>query len=126
MGKFGQAAILATECVASKGLAPREAWDFGIAQLSASASSQVKSCPRNAYLGLCEAGVVVGIKAGPYGAPNNKNGQYALNAYRILKSNPNRPPANTALWTQATAPDVLVENQQIDVVVSLWKRALLH
>src|SRR5258708_37743072 len=127
MGKFGQAAVFATACVTSKGLSPRDAWDFAIAQLSASLSMQMKSCPRIAYLSLCEAGAVVGIKTGKYGTrSNNKNGRYALNAYRILRSNPNQPVDEAALWVQATAPDVIEPNHQMEVVLSLWKHALLH
>lgn len=122
---YGKAAVSATRVSASKKLSPKEAWDLAIAKESSSISVQIKSCPRNAYLGLCEAGVVVGINPGKYGAPrDSKNGRYALKAYRILQSNPTVLPAN--LWGQATDLAVLKENHQMDVVLSLWRQSLLH
>jgi hypothetical protein len=127
MGQFGKSAVLATKCVTLERLPPRDAWDVAIKQLSKSPSVQTKTCPRNAYLGLCEAGAVVGIKAGKYGAPpDNPNGRYAREAHSILKSGPKQPLDEKALWFQAKDPDVKTYNQQMDVVLSLWKQALLH
>ena len=125
MGQFGQAAILATEFATSKGLSPRDAWDLAMSRLSSSASSQMKVCPRNAFLGLCEAGAVVGIKPGRYCAiRKNKNGDYAVKALSILRTSSGID--KRTLWAKVTAPDVLKENQQIDVVLSLFGKNLLH
>ena len=127
MGIYGQAAVRATENVVSNGIAPKYAWESAIAQLTTKPESRRKSCPRNAYLGLCESGVVAGIVAASYGqSRTSKNGQYALNAYRILKSNSGRPMGKTALWAQATAPVTLKENQQMDVVLALWNQNRLR
>src|SRR4051812_43952756 len=83
MGTYGEAAILATKY--AKSLPPRAAWNRAIAELSGKDSIRAKRCPRGAYLGLCEAGLVAGIKAGEYEAPTgNKNGRYAVDAVNIL------------------------------------------
>ena len=124
---YGEAAVRATRYVTSGTVPyPRTAWDRAIAELSNSDSSRRKVCPRNAFLGLCEAGHVVGIKAGKYGAPHhNKNGHYAIGAHQILKSRPDLSKSLNALWAKV-APPGLRENQQMDVVTALWNSGLLH
>lgn len=87
----------------------------------------MKGCPRAAFLGLCEAGAVVGIKPGKYGAPRNgKNARYALNALGILQASPIACYDKQKLWAKATAPEKLRENQQMDVVIALWNEKLLR
>jgi hypothetical protein len=127
MGMYGEAAIRATRYVTSgAGFCPRTGWDQAIAELSTSDSSRKKGCPRNAFLGLCEAGRVVGIEVGKYGAPDhNKNGQYALDAHQILKSTPTLSKNKNALWAKAAPPNKR-ENQQMDVVTALWNKGLLR
>ena len=55
----------------------------------------------------------------------DNNGQYAIDALRILKSNPKRHWAKTELWNQIerTAAN---PNNQMDVVVALWENNLLR
>lgn len=127
MGIYGEAAIRATRYVTSGAFpCPRTGWDRAIFELSNSDSCRKKGCPRNAFLGLCEAGRVVGIKAGKYGAPgHNLNGQYALNAHQTLKAKPNLSRNKKALWAKAAPPNIK-ENQQMDVVTALWNNGLLH
>ena len=127
MGQSGQAAILAVTCVASKNIAPADAWDFAISKLSDSHSVRAKCCPRGAFLSLCESGAVIGVPAGAYGAPRGgKNGQYAKNALGILRSKPSLASDKNTLWAMATAAEVLAHNQQMDVVLSLWQKQLLR
>lgn len=42
---------------------PTEAWKIAVKDFD-SESAKVKSCPKNAFLGLCEAGLVKGIQPG--------------------------------------------------------------
>ena len=128
MGMYGDVSIRATtDFLLGKSSSPQEAWDGAVAQISTSLSSRKKSCPRKAYLGLCEAGVISGIPAGKYGVrSDNKNGQYALNAYRILRSKPSLVSDKATLWAKATAPENKKQNEQMDVVVSLWDKKLLR
>jgi len=127
MGIYGKAAILATDSfVGSKASSPSEAWRSAVRRFSAKLSSQTKVCPRHAYLGRCEAGIISGIPPGKYGAPSkNKNGQYALQAYRVLKSEPGMSVNKAALWARAVSPESKKENGQMDVVISLWNKRML-
>jgi hypothetical protein len=92
--------------------------------LSLSAESRKKWCPKDAYLGLCEAGLIKGIPPGRYGAAkNSKNARYAIEAYRVLLGDPELARNKRALWARVNGPGT--ENNQMEVVVSLWNRKLL-
>jgi len=83
-----------------------------------------KACPRNAYPALCEAGAIRGTQPGQYGAPiPSKNGAYALAAYRVLQGSPALSTDKRTL-REVAMPGVH-DNQQIDIVVSLWNEGLL-
>lgn len=122
MGQYGNAAVLATECyLEGKVSSPRDAWDLAISRLTKSAPSSIKVCPRDAYLGLCERGLIRGIPAGKYGAPrNNRNGRYAVAAHQILQTDPYLAYAKQALWGKIPEPKAKNENNQMDVVLALW------
>jgi hypothetical protein len=121
---YGDAATRAA-IYAQNGMSPRSAWDRAMAELSSSASSRNKVCPRSAYLALCESGSVVEVNAGDYDNATGQNGKYALSALRILRSSNSRTIDKQALWA-AVAPDGLKHNQQMDVVIALWENGLLY
>jgi hypothetical protein len=119
MGIFGKAAVRATKLIVGSSKSPEQAWESAIAEFTESHSSRMKSCPKHAFLGLCQAGVIAGIPSGMYGARgDNKNGRYALQAWRLLQSEPKLSADKTALWARLDAPTN--ENNQMDVVVCLW------
>jgi hypothetical protein len=67
MTVFAKTALFATDCVLSIGAEPDNAWHLAISKLAPeSFTTQIKECPRLAYLGLCEAGKVAGIRPGKY------------------------------------------------------------
>ncbi len=79
--KYGQAALIA---VKSKGQ-PADRWLEATAVVfPRSPSSQIKSCPKGAFLGLCEEGVVQGIESGTY-TTSTDNKRYALRGLALLK-----------------------------------------
>ena len=127
MAQFGSAPVFATKAYTQgKFSTLLDAWDFAISQYSESNSIRGKVCPKDAYLGLCECGLVKGIPAGKYGGPaRNVNGRYAVDAYRILKSNPTLAANKRALWDTIPEPRAVNENNQIDVVVSLLRAGML-
>jgi hypothetical protein len=84
----------------------------------------MKGCPKNAFLGLCEAGVIKGIPAGKSGVPHNRNGRYALAAYEILRSEPKLVNDKDALWRRIPARTAEHENGQMDVVLALYKSGM--
>jgi hypothetical protein len=127
MGQYGDAAVLATQYyLQGKQRSPRDAWNSAIKEFSASEESRRKVCPRDAYLGLCQAGLVSGIPAGKYLPRANVNRRYAVNACEILRSDPTLLTNKKALWKGIKEPRAKKENGQLDVVVGMWSAGLLH
>jgi hypothetical protein len=126
MGKYGEAAILATRYVLrSRAPCAADAWKMAVcAVFPNSPSSQVKGCPRGAYLGLCEEGLVEGIPRGQY-TRSKDNKTYALRAHEILRTEPALSSDPDRLWVKVIAPSDKKHNSQMDVVASLWNQGLL-
>lgn len=85
-----------------------------------SPSSRDKSCPRDAFLGLCEHGCVVGVAQGNY-TRSVSNKRYAVAAVAILKKNPELSECDRDLWKAVTRGASLTHNGQMDVVNSLFR-----
>jgi len=127
MGKYGNAAVMATKLY-HEGLAPspNNAWEMAVAKIFlASKSSQEKGCPRGAYLGLCESGAVSGIPAGSY-CRSEKNKGYALKALSLLKQDPTLSHNEKTLWHLVMEREDKTPNHQMDVVNSLWNAGLIR
>ena len=117
MNNFGLAAIRAVKLYRSRRMkSPRQAWEKVTAEIfGRSTSSQVKACPRDAFLGLCEEGLISGIPRGEY-TKSEKNKQYALDAITLLKENPELAAQPLALWKRVMKGTRKAHNQQMDVV----------
>ena len=124
MGKYGDAAIKAVRLVRSGSVkSPINAWKRATGEIfGRGTSSQDKGCPRDAFLGLCEEGIITGIPAGNY-TRSIKNKEYALKAVRLLKEEPEV--TQTKLWDKVVEGKGIKHNGQMDVVVSLWKAGLI-
>ena len=127
MGKFGEVAVRATRRLNSAEVSdPREAWHSAAQALfSYSTSMMRKHCPRNAYLGLCEAGLVKGTLRGPW-ITSDKNKLYAVRAVQALRTDPtwlDRP--TRLLWRVVSQSPIKAQNNQIDVVFELWRNGLI-
>ena len=81
MSAYGDVSILAAKrCQTGKVSSPVEAWESAVAEIfPVSLSLQKKACPRGAFLGLCEGGLVSGIARGHY-TKSKRNKEYALKA----------------------------------------------
>jgi hypothetical protein len=125
IGIYGQAAILAQRfCV--RGMAPEEAWDTAMAQLSTSRWTQQEGCPKGAFLGLCEEGLIQGISAGSY-TRSRDNKRYAIEAITLLREDPSlvtRKDAKKRLWESVAKG--IAHHQQMDIVISLFKGGLVN
>jgi hypothetical protein len=118
MGQYGRVALLARELyVTGRAHTPREAWVLAAAQIISSMSSREKCCPRDAFLGLCAAGLVDGIPQGDY-TRSEENKRYAIAAAAKLKSSPALAANKTSLWARVAGQKK--PNSQMDVVVALW------
>ena len=127
MGGFGTAALKAHKlATGTQPLDPSDAWDQATTSIwGGGTSSQVKSCPRDAFLGLCEAGRVRGGSPGNY-TRSLKNKDYAVKAADMLKANPSLVSLKErGLWQKVMKslgePVGKVHNQQMDVVLTLFQ-----
>ncbi|WP_139490195.1 DUF6979 family protein [Brevibacillus dissolubilis] len=104
---------------------PTEAWSIAATDIFGhGTSSQKKGCPKNAFLGLCEEGLVTNIHPGSY-CKSQKNKAYALRIIEAIQNHPDLLLDKKDLWQYATNGSGIVHNHQIDVVLSLWNHNLL-
>jgi Family of unknown function (DUF6979) len=98
---------------------PIEAWNKAVEKEKVSIKE--KTCPKNAFLGLCEAGLVLGVKKGlDFGLKNNPNKKHALLAYKLLCKNSN----TTKDEFEAQLP-IKNDNGHFSVVNKLFKANFL-
>jgi hypothetical protein len=122
--KYGEAALIATRAETyGKAITPAQRWDEATRKLYPNNPSlQRKGGPRNAFLSLCEAGLVKGIPAGQY-APANKNKTYATRAVALLAAGTHK--TIPALWAEVSDGEDIPHTSQMDVVLALWKNDLI-
>jgi hypothetical protein len=122
MGKYGSVAVIAAELLAVRAdLQPPEAWRSAAGMaFPNSASSRDKSCPRGAFLGLCEVGAVEGVGRGSY-TPSVKNKEYAVKGLTALRSDPSLASDEMELWRIAMDGQDKQHNSQMDVLIALWR-----
>ncbi len=104
---------------------PRDAWELAASKIFDSYSSRCKGCPKSAFLGLCEEGIIKGISGGSY-TTSMKNKSYAMKAAQLLKKDPSLASNENALWNKVTPNETKAYNQQMDVVITLWKNNLIQ
>jgi hypothetical protein len=85
-----------------------------------------KSCPRSAFLGLCERGWLTGVTGGAAPCSKSPNRRYAVDAVRYLVREgfgSEVPLTAKQLWNALKAAGVVLptaHNHQMDVVLALW------
>lgn len=121
MKMYGDVAVKAVELMRSgEENHPESAWDHAASSLFPNSSSlQDKGCPKGAFLGLCNEGLIIDLPASDYSRPS-KNGEYAVNAVSILKSNRFLASQPDLLWKKV-AGNTKASNSQMEVVASLWE-----
>jgi hypothetical protein len=126
MGKYGEAAIIATRHLRTlPSTPPADAWKLAVMSIfPKSTSSQNKACPKSAFLGLCEEGIVQGVPMGRY-TRSKKNKEYAIAAYHLLTEDQRFAANEEELWQRVTERKGVRHNQQMDVVLSLWNHGRL-
>lgn len=120
---FGDVALEALTNISSQGVAPPTAWELAAQKIFSPNSTCIKkSCPKNAFLGLCEEGLLRGVEKRKY-TRSNLNKAYAVKAVEILKEKQNQYKPKE-LWIEVLSrrgDDVKkAHNSQMDVVVALW------
>ena len=137
MSKYGKVAVMATEDARKNGEAPwkgvlRDTWNRAAQRIFPNQeSSQEKSCPLCAFLGLAEDGFIKGIPPGQYIHSTKKmSKQYAILAVEVLREMPYLCDApRTKLWDcvmQRVRGRKKAHNNQMDVVIGLWKSGYIE
>lgn len=125
MNKYGNAAVRAVKTYGPLAVSPREAWDKATTDIfGAGSSNQDKGCPRCAFLGLCEEGLLSRFPKGRY-TQSIKNKEYALHALRLLRHRQDLTNDPDGLWRAVMNGKEKKHNSQMDVVVALWTSGLL-
>jgi hypothetical protein len=137
-GKFGQAAVCAVAlCNGDARMDARDAWNKAVGAQFADKPPktihgyQVKRCPKEAFLGLCEAGQVEGIPVMPYiGKTDSLSKQYAVDALDFLRKNQQKfSSMDVESLAQSLRDKGFVKdkqyNDQMHVVAGLWTANLL-
>ncbi|MEH7455453.1 DUF6979 family protein [Gottfriedia acidiceleris] len=126
MGNYGEAAIRSIELITENShYNPVSAWNQATTEIfGKGTSSQKKGCPKNAFIGLCEAGLVKGVTFDRN--LESKNKSYAINAIHLLKKDPTLVNDMNELWNKVLNGESKVHNSQMDVVISLWKNNLIE
>ncbi len=136
MARYGQYGCIAVE-VARHFLSsadtisnPSDEWDSITKIRYPSLYANDNDCPKRAFLGLCNTGLVKGINSGHYTA-SVSNKKYAIEAVNFLKNNPAL--ANIAtpakLWDYVLAYLRIGKkkhNQQMNVVLALWDNGYIQ
>lgn len=125
--RYGDVAVAAAKMCNSNKLDPCEAWVLAAQNgFPTSPSSQKKGCPRGAFLGLCNEGLVRGVSKGKY-SRSVLNSCYAVTAVEILQTLDGQRLDRNELWdaVMAKTGKQIQHNYQMDVVLALWDKQLI-
>lgn len=111
-----------------KALSAGERWEDAVRKAYPTTPiGQKKSGPRQAFVGLCEAGLVKGVEAdeaAPATSAVNRNKAFAVKAVELLRAGTHK--TVTELWGAVTDGDEVEHASQMDVVLALWKNGLIN
>lgn len=118
--KYGMIALRATQLACRDRIGPVEAWRIAAVEIyPESPDSQRKPCPKSAYLGLAEEGLLEGVPRGSY-TTSVDNKRYALEGLRLLQEDEMLAGDPKELWRRIMKGDTKRYNQQMHVVAALW------
>ena len=122
--RYGEAALQAVRMnLYGKALTPVERWQDAVQKLYPTQAGQKKKAPREAFVGLCDAGLVKGITV-DNNSVGNRNKDYAVAAVELLRAGTHK--TVTQLWSAVTDSDGTEHACQMDVVLALWKNNLIN
>lgn len=121
--RYGEAALMAVRMeLYGKALTPGERWQDAVRKLYPTPAGQKKKAPREAFVGLCEAGLVNGVGPG-HDTSGNRNKDYAVAAVTLLRAGTHKTVSQ--LWSAVTDSDGTEHACQMDVVLALWKNGFI-
>lgn len=126
-GKYGEIALRAIALVRDGVCTSAEqSWQIAAREMfPGSPDSQRKGCPKSAFLGLCQEGLVLGIPVGRY-TESRDNKMYAIKAVQLLHKDPQLAYSGAnALWHKVMNGERKRPNYQMHVVLALWEAKLI-
>ena len=126
---YAISSINAAKLAVEMNINPIEAWEKSVKkEFPHSRNSQIKCCPKNAFLGLCEAGYIEGINNGKY-TRSDLNKRYGIAAIKILAASNNKKFKIIELWKEVLKKEGAdlqkQHNGQMNVVLALWNEGLI-
>ena len=128
MRGYGKAAVMAVDYyISGEAQSPLKAWMKATRSVFRSHHSITKGCPKSAFLGLCEDGMVSGIPPGNY-TSGWKNKKYAVNAAKYLLEHAPSYISEAELWDiarQGVQNPAHNHSGQVSIVLALWRAGKL-
>jgi hypothetical protein len=122
--RYGEAALMAIRGGSSVDNDPVARWESAMEKLyPTSPTARKKGCPRGAFLGLCEEGLVKGTPAGRYTASKDNKGCAVRAAALLIEGKQSW--STSSLWRAVTDDPEKTHNNQMDVVMALWRNDLI-
>jgi hypothetical protein len=128
MSNYANASIIALNLATAKGGIPIvQAWAEACRLIfPGKPQAEAKKCPRGAFLGLCEAGLVRGIAPGEYLASRKSvNKDYAVRMVELIEQEPFAASDSLRLWLHAVGGVKKTENDQRKIVQALHQHNYL-
>ncbi|GBE94681.1 DUF6979 family protein [Nostoc cycadae] len=127
MGTYGEIAWRAYCLATLNGMLPQDAWRASLTEHYTDpnklSNAIQHSCPRGAFLGLCQAGLLPGITTGQY-TKSVSSSRYALDAVELLRANPKL--ANDKRQLEAQVFKERTPNDEVVVVLAFWGQGMLR
>ncbi len=126
LNNYGKSAIRAVELIQSGDvLYTEDAWKQATTEFF---TTKTKACPKSAFLGLCEAGLVKGVHQIHIKKPLKEtiNKDHAIEAVQLLTENEEYASYKSLqLWRAIMQGNQKSHNFQMDVVLALWNNGMI-
>jgi len=108
-----------------QGASPPQAWEQSVGHYTNSQSARTKGCPRGAFLGLCQEGLVKDVPAQRYTASMaSKN--YAISTVMLLKQGSTNVENINEIESFVMPERQRGDQGEIRIACVLWKNGLIR
>lgn len=126
MGVYGEIAQRAWKLATSEGIHPPDAWRKAVQERYSDPvecrNAMKHTCPKGAFLGLCEQGVVKNVVSGNY-TRSLKSTAYVAVALELLRLDPSLAENKSKFKAQVFRDRK--PNDEIEVLLALWTKGLI-
>lgn len=127
MPVYGEVALRAWSLASAGGTSPPAAWKQALEERFTEPKQLQNAirhtCPKGAFLGLCQHGLVKGVKKGWY-TNSTSSSSFALMTVALLREAPSLAHDKPAL--KARVFGGRTPNGEVDVVLALWENGIVQ